>query len=474
MDEHLVTIYPTGTTQSQTGLDTFYKNVICPSGLSAQGCATNQSNLDTPEFGNFDLASKPIANNPLGIKLVDAIKIDYTAVNVNGTPVTVSGGLAVPEIPPGSIKGLVLYFHGTTVQRNNVPSAFTSTTSSYYTNGILLAALWASQGYIVVMPDYIGLGDDTTNAHPYVAYPRVNAQSGLAMVLAVREILSQVYGISGTLPMFVTGYSEGGAYSLEAAHLMQDNSGYAKQLNVQFKEAVPLSGFFDLTGTGLPYLFDNLSPVDFNNRWYSLTPAESIASKPFLSAYLALSFAHYSGIPATQILAKGFYQSCPASKTPCGNLDDIYFNDTQFPDYDDVVLVDAGAQAVNAGWSAKATNYSNAITPLLTPQYADALQQKDTSNPLYKQLSEADTYRFTPNFPVVLLSLEQDSVVTRRNTDVAYSYFQQQNPKGSYQEILVPNAEFLAPGILSDAEVDHLTELPFLGVLILNEFNTAK
>ena len=111
--------------------------------------------------------------------------------------------------------------------------------------------------------------------------------------------------VNGALPLFITGYSEGGAYALEAGHLMQNNSGYASQLNVQLKKVTPMSGFFDLSGTGLAYLFYNISNSD--NPWFSLDPQTSELSKPFLTAYLVLSFAQYAGIPPTDMLASPFY-----------------------------------------------------------------------------------------------------------------------------------------------------------------------
>ncbi|MHB8382555.1 MAG: lipase family protein [Candidatus Binataceae bacterium] len=469
ISDQLVTTYPTATIAPATGLDTFYSQLIC-SGLSQQNCATNISNLDTPQFGNFNLAADPIGSNPLGIPAVDAVKIDYTAINVDGTAVTVSGGIVIPKIAAASLKGLILYFHGTTVQRTNVPSAFTTATNlSSYTDSILLAALWASQGYVVVMPDYIGLGDDTTHPHPYVVYPDQNAQSGLAMLKAARIVLSSSYRVVQNLPLFVTGYSEGGAYALEAAHLMQDNPRYASELKVRLREAAPMSGFFDLSGTGLPYLFDNISAT--NNKWYSLSPLVSALSKPYLTTYLALSFANYADIAPTDILASNYY-NCPSGTTACGpgnNLDGLYFTAPQSAGYDATVTALSFSFAAATGWSTS----NNAITSFLTPGYADGLMNRDLSNPLYQKVLSADTYQFVPKFPVTLVSLAQDSVVTRVNTDVAYSYFTDQNPGGPYKEELVDNSNFLVPGFFSAAPIDHTSEVPFLSVLLLNQFNTA-
>ncbi len=476
LSSNLVTVYPTGAAaasgadaagQQPPGipdLQTFYVQTICPSGISPANCQHNEANLNTPDFGNFDVNADPISNNPLGIQNVDAVKIAYGAINVGGVPVTVSGGIVVPELASTSIKGIVLFFHGTTVQRTNVPSNFITANNSGASNtGPLLAALWASQGYVVVMPDYIGLGDDTADPHPYVAYPVENAQSGLAMVKAARSYLGN--RLQGRAPLFIVGYSEGGAYALQAAHMMQDNPRYANSLKATLTDVVPISGAFDLTGTMLPYLFFNISAA--NNPWFSLDPSVSALSKPYLSGDLVLSFAHYQNIAPTDILVQPVYVCAQGNQQNCGpsgNIDGLYYQtdlaDTQ-------VILAMVAQASQTSWTVD----NNSVQPLLTAAYAQALMNRDPANPLYAQLLTANTYQFIPKFPVALVSLNQDSVVTRVNTDVAFSFFTTQNQNGPYQKFLVDNADFLVPGFFSAAEVDHTTEVPFLAVLALNQFN---
>src|SRR5579862_4438453 len=117
-----ITTYSTGNPTSDgsndtpvnPALDTYYTETICPSGLTQAQCTQNEQNLNTADFGNFDVTADPIANNPLGIRTVDASKIVYTAINVNGAAVMVSGGITIPELAPKSIKGIILFFHGTT------------------------------------------------------------------------------------------------------------------------------------------------------------------------------------------------------------------------------------------------------------------------------------------------------------------------------------------------------------------------
>ncbi len=153
---------------------------------------------------------------------------------------------------------------------------------------------------------------------------------------------------------------------------------------------------------------------------------------------------------------------------------------TQSTGYSQKVAFLTYALAANTGWSLD----NNAVTPLLTAAYASALQNRDSSNPLYQQVVSADTYLFTPAISITLASLQKVSVVTRKNSDVAYAYFIQHNAAGPYKEILVNNNNFLVAGGLAvdyfsmgatsgASPVDHSTELPFMSVLILNEFNTA-
>jgi len=477
LSSNLITTYPTGPSAAGSNvaaqdapgipdLQTYYVQTICPSGFSQTDCQQNEANLNTPQFGNFDVTANPISNNPLGIQNVDAVKITYGALNVGGVPVTVSGGIVVPELASSSIKGIVLFFHGTTVQRNNIPSNFiTANNSTGNGTGPLLAALWAAQGYVVVMPDYIGLGDDTADPHPYVVYPVENAQSGLAMVKAARSYLGK--RVQGRVPLFIAGYSEGGAYALQAAHLMQDNPRYASSLKVKLADVVPMSGVFDLTGTMVPYLFFNISSA--NNPWFSLDPSVSALSKPYLGGDLVLSFSHYQNIAPTDIFVSPVYVCTQGNLPLCGssgNIDGLYY---QVDLQDTQVILTMVVQASQTSW----TTDNNSVQPLLTTTYAQALMNGDPSNPLYAKLLSSDTYLFTPKFPLALVSLKQDSVVTRINTDVAFSYFTTQNPNGPYQEFLVDNANFLVPGFFSASEVDHTTEVPFLAVLALNQFNLS-
>ena len=65
ISEQQVMTYPTATSPTQTELDTFYTQTICPSTLTAADCALNEASLNTSEFGNFNVVADPMSNNPL-------------------------------------------------------------------------------------------------------------------------------------------------------------------------------------------------------------------------------------------------------------------------------------------------------------------------------------------------------------------------------------------------------------------------
>lgn len=69
-----------------------------------------------------------------------------------------------------------MYFHATSLDRTAVPS---SSISEYYK---ALASMYVSQGFIVIMIDYVGEGVGTPFFQPYVLYPQENVQTGIKAV----------------------------------------------------------------------------------------------------------------------------------------------------------------------------------------------------------------------------------------------------------------------------------------------------
>ncbi|MFN7094459.1 MAG: alpha/beta hydrolase family protein, partial [Burkholderiales bacterium] len=253
-------------------------------------------------------------------------------VNLNGNSAltqNVSGSVIVPDVPASQIKGVVLYYHGTVFSKRGVPSDYAS--ANGLDLNLELGAIFASQGYIVIAPDYIGQGVNSEVVHPYVVYPQINAQSGLYMVKAARQFLTQhnIIAESQSLPLYISSYSEGGAYALWASQLAQNSAGdtpsdYGAMLqanNLKLMHTVAVSGAYDLTDSMLPFAFSNVknswdstvnpynvSPGGYDlpnsNPYYifqrALANLNLAAGKIALSSYLIAALVNYHELPNDQ------------------------------------------------------------------------------------------------------------------------------------------------------------------------------
>ncbi len=124
-----------------------------------------------------------------------------------------SGALMVPTGAAPACSGprpIVLYGHGTEfTQSLNLADVVTDPTSN--PEGVLIAAAFAAQGFIVVAPNYAGYDISTLGYHPYL---NATQQSGemLDMLAAARAVLPNTLSsaTSDSGKLFLAGYSEGG------------------------------------------------------------------------------------------------------------------------------------------------------------------------------------------------------------------------------------------------------------------------
>ncbi len=146
-------------------------------------------------------------NNPLVQYDARFYRVIYTTKNTAGLPDTVSGLLVVPQDPARIFPRLV-YQHGTSISRTEVPS-FNVMTGGEGTLGLLFAGM----GFLTFMPDYLGLGV-AKGFHPYV---HAASESWVAadMLRALPDFMAY-YGpdLHVNDQLFVTGYSQGGHASM--------------------------------------------------------------------------------------------------------------------------------------------------------------------------------------------------------------------------------------------------------------------
>jgi alpha/beta superfamily hydrolase len=163
--------------------------------------------------------------------------IEYETVGGANEPTTASGALMVPNGFGASCTGtrpIVLYAHGTTTDR-----AF-NMTDLQNAEALTLAALFASQGYIVVAPNYAGYDTSTLPYHPYLVADQQSKDMIDALTAARTALpLASVTLTKDSGQLFITGYSQGG-YVAMATHRALQNAG----LNVT--ASAPMSGPYAL------------------------------------------------------------------------------------------------------------------------------------------------------------------------------------------------------------------------------------
>lgn len=148
---------------------------------------------------------------------VHRIDIAYDSTRPDGSPVRLSGSIAIPmEVYNGEqpCDGTVLYNHFTLTSDEGIP------TSGSALGPDMILALPLQLNYIVVASDFAGFGIDKDTPQYYL-YDTVNAQASIDCLLAAREFLA-AKDIPQGKHLFNIGYSAGG-YDAMAVQKLRDN-----------------------------------------------------------------------------------------------------------------------------------------------------------------------------------------------------------------------------------------------------------
>jgi hypothetical protein len=174
---------------------------------------------------------------------VDFYYLKFYTLGGAGEVTMSSGALMVPTGGSGCSgpRPIVLYAHGTNTDKNLNIADITNTSN---TEGALIAAMFAAQGYIVVAPNYAGYDISTLGYHPFV---NAAQQSGemIDILSAARTALPKTFAAATTDSgaLFVTGYSEGGYVAMATQRALQT-------AGAKVTAAAPMSGPYALEAFG--------------------------------------------------------------------------------------------------------------------------------------------------------------------------------------------------------------------------------
>jgi pimeloyl-ACP methyl ester carboxylesterase len=166
-------------------------------------------------------------------------KMTYHTTGSDGMPDIASGLIVIPDNMANEFP-LVIYHHGTSPARDQVPSSLNLDYEAY-------AGIGAS-GFAVLAPDYLGMGD-SRGFHPYV-HRETQARASVDMLKAFHEWLEgEDYAVNEKL--FLTGYSQGGHASMSTHQELELY--YSQEFNVT--AASHLSGPYSISGIMLDLMF---------------------------------------------------------------------------------------------------------------------------------------------------------------------------------------------------------------------------
>ena len=219
----------------------------------------------------------PINN---GFKLFEVI---YTTAWHDGSTIKASGLYFMPDNFSEKELPQMIYHHGTRTLKK---------TTLHLKSENAISAGFAADGYLVIMPDYIGLGKGD-KFHLY-QNSKSEATASIDMLLAIQELNNKL-SIKTNKQLFLTGYSQGG-HACMATHKTLEEK-YADQFTITASS--PMSGAYDMSGVQatvmvkpypqpvyLPYLLIGINEV------YNITDSYS---KLFREPYDSLIPILYNG-----------------------------------------------------------------------------------------------------------------------------------------------------------------------------------
>jgi pimeloyl-ACP methyl ester carboxylesterase len=285
-------------------------------------------------------------------------EISYITSWIDGSPVKATGIVMIPDnIHTGY--STIIYHNGTNIMKKREQEL------GY--NQFSICAGLAADGYLVVVPDYIGRGNG--EKHQLYLNAKTEAQNSVDMLLSLNGFLKEK-GYDAIKDLFITGYSQGGHAAMATQRLIENS--YSNQFNLLASS--PMSGPYDLVGSV------DVGSKEKEGDWV-------------LFMYLVKSFQDAYTMKSS--LSEIFI-------APWDSLVNVYFDGH--------------------------TRYSSIRKTL--PLNIEEIFKKDfliseffTENSAFsKVLKENSVYEFVPQVPTQLCYCEDDEVVPYKNSQTAYNW----------------------------------------------------
>ncbi|WP_334187875.1 alpha/beta hydrolase family protein [Noviherbaspirillum sp.] len=164
--------------------------------------------------------------------------VEYHTQGGAGEATNATTALLIPSGADAVCSGerpILIYAHGTATRRDFNMAHIRNT------DALDVSAFFASQGYIVVAPNYVGYDRSRATYHPY-QNAEAQAIDVVDALRAVKSVLSST-GAVASRKLFIAGYSQGGFVAMAAHRAIERD--YAAEFSVT--GSMPMSGSYSLT-----------------------------------------------------------------------------------------------------------------------------------------------------------------------------------------------------------------------------------
>ncbi|HUX72401.1 MAG TPA: prolyl oligopeptidase family serine peptidase [Steroidobacteraceae bacterium] len=383
--------------------------VTAPSLLLELNLAANQQLLS--------LSGPPICD----ILMYD---IRYETVGGAGEPTTASAALMVPTGFGANCTGrrpILLYAHGTSTNRTftmaNMQNAET----------ISLAALFASQGYIVVAPNYAGYDTSTLTYHPYLIADQQSKDMIDALTAARTALPLASAGLTDDNgQLFITGYSQGGYVAMATDRAMQ-------AAGMRVTAAAPMSGPYALAAFVDAVFYGDVNGDATVSSTLLFTAYQAAYGDIYSNAADVFEPQYATGIdsllpsttPRSQLYAQG--------KLPEYALFSLTPPSAEFADITPptapanlaaVFALGFGAgNLINNGYRLSYLEDALANPDGGFPTYTSGVAATSPALPMRQALQQNDLRNWVPNTPILLCGGDLDPIVFWLNTQLMQRYW---------------------------------------------------
>jgi dienelactone hydrolase len=164
--------------------------------------------------------------------------VEYNTQGGAGEATNATTALLIPAGTDAACTGerpILIYAHGTATQRNF------NMADTRNPDALDVSAFFASQGYIVVAPNYVGYDRSQATYHPY-QNAEAQAIDVVDALRAVKSVLSST-GAVASGKLFIAGYSQGGFVAMATHRAIERD--YPGEFTVT--GSMPMSGSYSLT-----------------------------------------------------------------------------------------------------------------------------------------------------------------------------------------------------------------------------------